>query len=167
MATRAFLALGSNLGDRDGSLRAAVAGLIEDGIRVVRSSSVYETLPVGPPQPSYLNAVIEVETDLDARALLDRCLAVEARLGRERGADAARWGPRTIDIDLLTFGDEVIDRPGLVVPHPRMHERAFVMVPLADLTGASVELDVTGIRPWGPPLPVPTSPSSPPMPGPA
>ena len=158
MTTRAHLALGSNLGERDANLRDAMAGLAAEGITVVRCSSVYETEPVGPPQPRYLNAVIEVETDLDARGLLDRCLAVEAGLGRDRGADVARWGPRTIDIDVLTFDDRVIDEPGLVVPHPRMRERAFVMVPLAELTGERMDIDATGVSVWGPPLAVPGSP---------
>lgn len=153
MTTRAFLALGSNLGDRAAALRGAIEGLHARGILVLRSSAVYETDPIGPPQPAYLNAVIEVETDLDARALLERCLAVEADLGRER---TERWGPRTIDIDLLTFGSQVVDEPGLVVPHPRMYERAFVLVPLGDLTGEAPEVDASGVRPWGPPLPVPS-----------
>lgn len=153
MTTRAFIALGSNLGDRAAALRGAIEGLHARDIRVLRSSAVYETDPVGPPQPAYLNAVIEVETDLDARALLERCLAVEADLGRER---TERWGPRTIDIDLLTFGSQVVDEPGLVVPHPRMRERAFVLVPLGDLTGEAPEVDASGVRPWGPPLPVPS-----------
>jgi 2-amino-4-hydroxy-6-hydroxymethyldihydropteridine diphosphokinase len=129
---RAFLALGSNLGDRLEHLRRA-AGLLGDrgDVRFVRSSRVYETAPVGPPQPDYLNAVIEVETTLGARDLLRACLDVEAAMGRVR---AERWGPRVIDVDVLTFGDERIDEPDLVVPHPRMHERAFVLVPLLELT---------------------------------
>ena len=84
----------------------------------------------GPPQPDYLNAVIEVATDLSPAELLRTCLETEAELGRER---RERWGPRAIDIDLLTYGDRDIDEPGLTVPHPRMHERAFVMVPLLEL----------------------------------
>ncbi len=130
--TRAFLGLGSNLGDRLANLRAAVDALdAREGIQVVRSSRVYETDPVGPPQPDYLNAVIELETSLPPRTLLRACLEAELQLGRER---SERWGPRTIDIDLLTYGNEEIDQPGLVVPHPRMHERGFVLAPLLELT---------------------------------
>ena len=128
---RAYLGLGSNLGDRLGNLRRAVALLGQrDGIRVVRSSRVFETEAVGPPQPDYLNAVAEVETSLTARQLLDECLAIERDIGRVR---TERWGPRVIDVDLLTFGDQRIDEPGLTVPHPRMHERGFVLVPLLEL----------------------------------
>jgi 2-amino-4-hydroxy-6-hydroxymethyldihydropteridine diphosphokinase len=130
-ARRAFVGLGSNLGDRLELLRRAVALLGQtDGVAVVRSSRVYETEPVGPPQPRYLNAVVEVSTTLPAEGLLDACLAIERRLGRVR---SERWGPRTIDLDLLTLADERIDLPGLVVPHPRMHERAFVLAPLLEL----------------------------------
>ena len=157
--TRAYLGLGSNLGDRLEHLRAAVHRLGERGARALRSSRVYETDPVGPPQPDYLNAVVEVEWEGTARELLDTCLAVEADLGRER---AERWGPRTIDIDLLTFGDESIDESGLVVPHPRMHERAFVLVPLMELDldpplpgglrARGLRLDLGAVRVVAPPL---------------
>ncbi len=129
----AYLGLGSNLGDRLGNLSRAVSLLGQrDGIRVVRSSRVFETEPVGPPQPDYLNAVAEVETSLTARRLLDECLAVELEMGRVR---TDRWGPRVIDVDLLTYDDLRIDEPGLTVPHPRMHERGFVLVPLLELEG--------------------------------
>ena len=100
------------------------------GIRPVRSSRVYETEPVGPPQPEYLNAVIEVASELDPRSLLHQCLDVEASLGRVRDQPL---GPRTLDIDILAFGDREIDEPGLVVPHPRAHERAFVLVPWLEI----------------------------------
>jgi 2-amino-4-hydroxy-6-hydroxymethyldihydropteridine diphosphokinase len=132
VAERAFLGLGSNLGDRPANLQAAVDRLGErEGIRVVRSSRVYETDPVGgPPQPAYLNAVIEIETELDPRELLTACLDVERDLGRVR---SERWGPRTIDIDVLTFDRLTVDEPDLTVPHPRMHERGFVLAPLAEL----------------------------------
>ena len=160
--TRAYLGLGSNLGDRLANLLAAVEGLRRRGIRVVRSSRVYETEPVGPPQPDYLNAVIEVDTDLAARDVLETCLAVESNLGRER---VERWGSRVIDIDVLTFGRETIDEPGLRVPHPRVHERAFVLVPLLELDAdpplpgnrrvADLRLGpeaASGVRPYAPPL---------------
>ena len=130
--TEAFVGLGSNLGDRLANLRRAVDLLAAGGaVRVVAVSRVYETAPVGPPQPDYLNAVAEVRTSLGARELLDHCLAVESEMGRVR---AERWGPRTVDLDLLSFGQEEIDEPGLRVPHPRMHERGFVLVPLLELT---------------------------------
>lgn len=128
--TAAFLGLGSNLGDRLANLAEAVDLLKAHGVTVVRSSRVYETEPVGPPQPDYLNAVVEVETSMSPRTLLRACLEVEHAMGRER---SERWGPRVIDIDLLTFGDDEIDEPGLTVPHPRMHERGFVLIPLLEL----------------------------------
>ncbi|HWJ76221.1 MAG TPA: 2-amino-4-hydroxy-6-hydroxymethyldihydropteridine diphosphokinase [Kaistia sp.] len=128
----AFLGLGSNLGDRHALLQAAVDALAAaDGVTVLAASPIYETPPWGPvPQGPYLNACIAVETSLPARALLDLGLAIEREHGRER---AIRWGPRTLDIDLLAYGDVAIDEPGLAVPHPRMSERAFVLVPLADI----------------------------------
>jgi len=127
---KAYLGLGSNVGDRLGNLTTAVE-LLGDRLSVLRSSRVYETTPIGgPEQDDYLNAVIEVGVLLDARELLDACLEVEEQMGRVR---TERWGPRIIDIDLLTFGDQVIDEPGLTIPHPRMHERLFVLAPLMEL----------------------------------
>jgi 2-amino-4-hydroxy-6-hydroxymethyldihydropteridine diphosphokinase len=127
----AFLALGANLGDRLANLQAATDALdATPGVRVVRSSRVYETDPVGPPQPDYLNAVIEVRTRLEPHRFLETVLRVERDLGRVRGE---RWGPRTIDIDVLTFDALVLDDPSLTLPHPRMHERAFVLIPLLEL----------------------------------
>lgn len=131
MGARAFLGLGTNLGDRLANLQGAVDLLAATpGIRVVRSSRVYETAPVGPPQPDFLNAVIEVDTDLEPDGLLAAAAAAERALHRVRDV---RWGPRTIDVDVLTYDDRVIDTPDLTVPHPRMHERAFVLAPLMDL----------------------------------
>jgi 2-amino-4-hydroxy-6-hydroxymethyldihydropteridine diphosphokinase len=125
--TLAYIGLGSNLGDRESLIRRA-AELI--GAR--RLSEVRETEPWGyVRQPRFLNAVAEIETDLPPRRLLDYLLDVEARLGRER--IGPMWGPRTIDLDLLLYGDETVDEPGLVVPHPRLLEREFVLEPLADL----------------------------------
>jgi 2-amino-4-hydroxy-6-hydroxymethyldihydropteridine diphosphokinase len=132
VATVAFLGLGANLGDRLTNLQGAV-DLLQDepGVHVTGSSRVWETTPVGgPPQPDYLNAVIRVETDLSARDLLDAAHRVEARLGRVR---AERWGARSIDIDVLLFGDETIEESDLVVPHPRLTQRAFVLLPLLEL----------------------------------
>jgi 2-amino-4-hydroxy-6-hydroxymethyldihydropteridine diphosphokinase len=161
--TRAYLALGSNLGDRLANLRRAVALLGEREVRVVRSSRVYETEPVGgPAQPEYLNAVVEVETELPPGDLLRTCLEVEKALGRVR---AERWGPRVLDVDVLTYGRDRIDQPDLVVPHPRMHERAFVLMPLLELDAdpplpggrkvAELRLDpgvLGGVRPVEAPL---------------
>jgi 2-amino-4-hydroxy-6-hydroxymethyldihydropteridine diphosphokinase len=129
---RAYLGLGSNLGDRAALLQGAVDGLAAtDGITVVAVSPVYETEPVGgPEQPEYLNAVVAVDTELTPRQLLDVAQRLEDTAGRVR---AEHWGPRTLDVDVLLVGEEHVDEPDLVVPHPRLYERAFVMVPLADL----------------------------------
>jgi 2-amino-4-hydroxy-6-hydroxymethyldihydropteridine diphosphokinase len=129
---RAYLGIGSNLGDRAAHLQAAVDGLAATpAVRVTAVSPVYETAPVGgPPQDDYLNAVVAVETTLEARALMaagQRLEATEHRVRRER------WGPRTLDVDVLLVGDDEIHEPDLEVPHPRMTERDFVLVPLADL----------------------------------
>lgn len=125
---RAFLALGSNLGDREAALRRAVAGMDD----VVAVSAVYETAPVGGPggQGAYLNAVVELDTARSPRQLLQLCRRLEADAGRVRGEP---WGPRTLDVDVLLVGDLVVDEPDLVVPHPRLWERRFVLAPLADL----------------------------------
>ena len=122
------MALGSNLGDRWAQLRAAVAGL--PGVTAV--SPVYETEPVGGPsgQAPYLNAVVELSTERSPRELLDIARALEAGAARVR---AERWGPRTLDVDVLLVGDLAVDEPDLVVPHPRMWQRRFVVQPLADL----------------------------------
>jgi 2-amino-4-hydroxy-6-hydroxymethyldihydropteridine diphosphokinase len=154
---RAYLALGSNLGDRLANLQRAVDMLDAcEGVRVLRSSRVFETEPVGPPQPDYLNAVIEVETTRAPRALLDACLGVEAEMWRVR---AERWGARVIDVDMLTFDDVRVDEPGLAVPHPRMAERAFVLVPLGDLDARAPgpPAGTDEVRPFAPPLSIPTS----------
>jgi len=131
--TRAYVALGANLGDRERTLQAAVAALgEEDGIEVVAVSTLRETEPVGVgEQPRYLNGAVALETTLTARELLERLLAVEQRFGRVR--IAGEHGPRTLDLDLLLYGDDVIDDPELTVPHPRLHERRFVLEPLAEL----------------------------------
>lgn len=158
-----FLGLGSNLGDRLTNLQAAVDALqVEPGLRVIASSRVWETVPVGgPPQPDYLNAVLRVETDLSARDLLDVARRVEARLGRVR---KERWGARTLDVDILLYDEEQIDEPDLVVPHPRMWERPFVLLPLLELEPdpfrpidpplSDLRIDVSGVTPSAPPLAV-------------
>ena len=130
--TRAYVGLGANLGDREATIRRA-AGLVGAD----RLSTIRETEPWGyVDQPRFLNAVAELETELPPRALLDRLLEVERDLGRTR--EGPRYGPRTIDLDLLLYGDERVDEPGLTVPHPRLHERAFVLEPLAELDPALV-----------------------------
>ena len=128
---RAYLGLGSNEGDRAAHLQAAVDGLAGRAGAVAAISPVYETQPVGgPPQPDYLNAVVAVDTELDARALLDVAKALEAEAGRQAGA---RWGPRPLDVDVLMVGDDRVEDADLVVPHPRMSQRAFVLAPLTDI----------------------------------
>lgn len=135
-ARRAILALGSNLGDRAGHLRAAVAGL---GDEVVATSDVYETAPVGgPDQGPYLNAVVALHTARSAHDLLALAHQLETAAERVR---IERWGPRTLDVDVLWIDGEVVDEPDLVVPHPRMFERAFVLVPLADVAPDLVPAD--------------------------
>jgi 2-amino-4-hydroxy-6-hydroxymethyldihydropteridine diphosphokinase len=131
--TRAYVGLGANLGDRSAMLRAALEQLdAEPGVRVVAVSTVRETEPVGYlDQPQFLNAAAAIDTDLPPRELLDRLLGIERRLGRTR--EGPRFGPRTIDLDLLLYGEERVDEPGLAVPHPRLHERLFVLEPLSDL----------------------------------
>jgi 2-amino-4-hydroxy-6-hydroxymethyldihydropteridine diphosphokinase len=132
--TRAYVGLGSNLGDRESTIRSAVAELeATEGVEVVAVSTLVDTEPVGYlDQPRFLNGVAALETSRSARALLDLLLAVEARFGRDRAAVPAQ-GPRTLDLDLLLYGNAEIDEPGLRIPHPRLHERAFVLAPLAEL----------------------------------
>jgi len=130
--TKAFIGLGANLGDPQAQVRRAFAALAElPRTRLLAASSLYRSAPVGVvAQLDFVNAVAEVETALTARALLEALLAEEKRFGRTREFPNA---PRTLDLDLLLFGDHVIVEPGLVVPHPRMHERAFVLAPLAEI----------------------------------
>jgi 2-amino-4-hydroxy-6-hydroxymethyldihydropteridine diphosphokinase len=131
--TRAYVGLGSNLGDREGTIQRAA-----DLLGVRRLSAIRETAPWGlEDQPDFLNAVAEADTDLSARQLIGRLLEIERELGRTRGA-GPRYGPRAIDLDLLLYGDEEIDEPGLEVPHPRLHQRRFVLEPLAELDPALV-----------------------------
>jgi 2-amino-4-hydroxy-6-hydroxymethyldihydropteridine diphosphokinase len=131
-STKAFIGLGANLGDPEAQVRRALAALAElPGTRLLAASSLYRSAPVGViAQPDFINAVAAAETTLAARALLEALLAAERRFGRRRDFPGA---PRTLDLDLLLYGDRVITEPGLVVPHPRMHERAFVLAPLAEI----------------------------------
>ena len=132
--TKAYVGLGANLGDREEMLQRAVELLAaEPGIEVVAVSSLRETEPVGyVDQPAFLNGACAVETELSPHDLLDRLLAIERALGRERGK-GPRWGPRTIDLDLLLYGQETVEEPGLTVPHPRLSERPFALEPLVEL----------------------------------
>jgi 2-amino-4-hydroxy-6-hydroxymethyldihydropteridine diphosphokinase len=154
--TVAYVGIGSNLGDRLAHLQAAVDGLAATpGVRVVAVSPVYETTPVGgPPQDDYLNAVVAVDTELDARGLLHVAHELEQHEQRVR---RERWGPRTLDVDVLLAGDERVADPDLVVPHPRLTQRAFVLVPLADVAPewAASARDRAGVRPAGVELRVP------------
>ena len=131
--TRAHVGLGANLGDRERTLREAVAALgAERGVEVLGVSTLRETEPVGVgEQPPFLNGAAVLDTTLEAPELLERLLAIEQRFGRVRVP--GEHGPRTLDLDLLLYGEEEIDEPGLAVPHPRLHERRFVLEPLVEL----------------------------------
>lgn len=146
VSATAYLATGSNLGDRAALIAAALERLEQAGVRVRARSPLYETDPVDVgPQPLFLNGAVRVETALAADALLATCLAVEAELGRGRTVGAGPT-PRPIDLDVLLYGDEVIERPGLVIPHPRLLERPFVRIPLADVAAPGLRHPVTGER---------------------
>jgi 2-amino-4-hydroxy-6-hydroxymethyldihydropteridine diphosphokinase len=140
---RAYVGLGSNLGDREATLRAAVESLgAEPGVGVVAVSTLRDTAPVGQlDQPRFLNGVAVLETDLPARRLLGVLLEVEGRFGRDRAA-APPQGPRTLDLDLLLYDRARIEEEGLQIPHPRLHERAFVLEPLAEVAPG---LEVPGL----------------------
>ncbi len=128
-----FVGLGANIGDRERTIRRALAQLDKlPETELLRVSSLYDTDPIGVlEQPPFLNAVAELESGLAARELLWHLLLVERRLGRD--GTRQRWGPRTIDLDLLLYGNDEIDEPDLIVPHPELHRRAFVLVPMAEL----------------------------------
>ena len=142
---RSFVGLGSNLGERDVTLRAAIGRLRGVPAIVVKGvSSFRDTAPVGlVDQPRFLNGVVELETELSARALLGTLLELERAFGRDRGAGPPQ-GPRTLDLDLLLYGTQTIDEPLLTVPHPRLHERRFVLEPLAEL---DPDLEIPGQGP--------------------
>jgi 2-amino-4-hydroxy-6-hydroxymethyldihydropteridine diphosphokinase len=143
---RAYIGLGANLGDRDATLRRAIDLLAADpGVEVVAVSTLRETDPVGYlDQPRFLNGAAALETTLEPRELLERLLAVERALGRDRSGP--RYGPRTVDLDLLLHGDRVVDEPGLTVPHPRLAERAFALEPLLELDPGLVLPDGQRVR---------------------
>jgi 2-amino-4-hydroxy-6-hydroxymethyldihydropteridine diphosphokinase len=142
---RAFVGLGSNLGQPEALIRSALELLAsEEGIEVLAVSTLRETDPVGyEEQPRFLNGAAELATELAPRELLERLLAIERRLGRVRG-EGPRFGPRPIDLDLLVYGEEILNEPGLALPHPRLHERRFALEPLAELDPA---LEVPGRGP--------------------
>jgi 2-amino-4-hydroxy-6-hydroxymethyldihydropteridine diphosphokinase len=142
---RAYVGIGANVGARRATIGAALQLLeAEHGIEVVAVSTLIETDPVGyEEQPRFLNGAVALETELTPRELLERLLAIEARLGRVRG-DGPRFGPRTIDLDLLLYGQETLDEPGLTVPHPRLAGRRFALEPLAELDPA---LEIPGLGP--------------------
>jgi 2-amino-4-hydroxy-6-hydroxymethyldihydropteridine diphosphokinase len=140
----AYIGLGTNLGDRELNLRRALERLEELG--PVRASSFRETDPVGvTDQPKFLNAAAELATELPPKELLERLLEIERELGRDRAAER-RWGPRVIDLDLLLFGEEAVDEPGLTVPHPRLADRRFVLEPLCELNEDLTLPDGTRVR---------------------
>lgn len=131
--TTAYIALGANLGDRAANISSAIERLgAVRGIRLLKLSSLLENPAVGGPpnSPPFLNGVAEIETSLPPRELLQKLLEIERDLGRQRHR---KWDPRTIDLDLLLYGDQVVNEPELTIPHPRMHERRFVLAPLAEI----------------------------------
>jgi 2-amino-4-hydroxy-6-hydroxymethyldihydropteridine diphosphokinase len=142
MAETVYIGLGSNQGDQQGNLRRAVEAVARlPDTRVVEVSSIYKTEPVGKTgQPEFLNLAAELETGLEPGRLLESLLKIEETLGRRRGE---RWGPRTIDLDILYFGQRIVGQPDLIIPHPRAHQRAFVLEPLAELAPELVD-PVTG-----------------------
>lgn len=140
----AYIGLGTNLGDRERNLRRALERLEELG--PVRASSFRETDPVGvTDQPKFLNAAAELATELPPAELLERLLEIERELGRDRVTER-RWGPRVLDLDVLLFGEETIDQPGLTVPHPRLADRRFVLEPLCELNEDLTLPDGTRVR---------------------
>lgn len=140
--TRSFIGIGSNVGDRADFCRRAVQALHDsDGIVVARASSLYETSPLGgPPQRSFVNLVVSIETSLPARDLLGATQGIEQKMGRE--PSDIHWGPRVVDLDILTYGEDKISEPDLEIPHPRIRHRRFVLVPL-------LEIEPEALDPWG------------------
>jgi 2-amino-4-hydroxy-6-hydroxymethyldihydropteridine diphosphokinase len=140
--TTAFIGIGSNVGDREAFVRRGIEEIGEsEGITVEKVSSLYATAPIGgPPQRSFINLVVRIETTLSPRELLEGLQGIEQRIGRE--PSDIRWGPRVVDLDILTFGDEKVSEPDLELPHPRMKERRFVLIPL-------LEIEPDAADPWG------------------
>ena len=144
MPQDAYIALGSNLGDRQANIDGAIEAIASlPDTTIVRCSTIIQTDPVGPEgQGPYLNGVVHIQTSLPPRELLDELLNIEARFGRDR-SNEQRWGPRTLDLDVLVYAAQVIDEPGLCVPHPRLHERLFVLAPLSEI---APDLSIPGIK---------------------
>ncbi|HJU10605.1 MAG TPA: 2-amino-4-hydroxy-6-hydroxymethyldihydropteridine diphosphokinase [Candidatus Binataceae bacterium] len=149
MPHRAFVGLGTNLGDRAANYRQAIQRISKlPETRIVRHSSIYETEPVGDAGGLFLNGVVELETAMSPDDLMRRLLAIEHAMGRKRSVERKKIGPhrtyqpRTIDLDLLFFDSEVIRSPSLIVPHPRLHERRFVLAPMAELAPALIHPDL-------------------------
>ena len=131
----AFIGIGANLGDRAETLLSATS-ILSNSVHIVGASHIYETEPIGiEDQPAFLNGVLKIETEMDARDLLNHLLAVENRFGRVR---EEKWGPRILDLDILLYGEEVIEEKGLCVPHPHLHLRSFVLAPLCDIAPKSL-----------------------------
>ena len=141
--TRAFVGVGGNVGEVETTLAEAMWALDSLPQSSIRSQSrLYRTPPWGnTEQPPFLNAVVELQTRLAPRVLLDLLLEIETRFGRDR-SESEKWGPREVDLDLLTYGDEQVDEPGMHLPHPHLHERAFVLVPLAEIAPS---LEIVGV----------------------
>jgi 2-amino-4-hydroxy-6-hydroxymethyldihydropteridine diphosphokinase len=141
VSRRAVIGIGANLGDRLATMRDAVAQIERmAGLQAIARSRVYETAPVGlADQPTFLNAAISVECTLSPEALLDGLLAIEKELGRRRGAGEVRWGPRVIDLDVLWIEGVVLDGPGLTVPHARLNQRAFALIPMLEVAPDAVD----------------------------
>ena len=142
--TLAYLGLGSNIGDREAFIVSAIEALGSAGVKVVARSSLYETAPVGPPQRDFINAVVAVDTGLEPSELLAVVKRIEAELGR---TESEHWGPREIDLDILLFGDLMLEEAGITIPHPQLTKRQFVVVPL-------LEIDPDLVLPSGEPLSV-------------
>ena len=142
-----YVALGANLGDREATFAAVIQAIEDDReFALLRVSSVFETEPIGPPgQGLYLNVVVGLRTRLDPIELLKRLHAIERAMGRDRQREISRWGPRTLDLDILFFGERVIDSPELVIPHARAHERNFVMTPLAEIAPSLMHPKLGGL----------------------
>lgn len=147
-SSRVFVGLGSNLGDSVGQLVAAICAINDlEGTQVVNSSSFYQSKPMGPPdQPSYVNAVAKLTTTMQPHDLLHSLQKIENALGRVR--EGERWGPRTVDLDILLFGEETIDTPDLTVPHYGMAEREFVLVPLFEIAPELIMPDGHPLSVW-------------------
>ncbi len=143
---RAHVALGSNLGDRVAHLVGARQRLAQvESVRIVAASGLWETEPVGPAgQGAYLNAVLALDVRVSPRDLLEILLDIERRAGRDRDLQSVRWGPRVLDLDLLLYADLLVSEPGLEIPHPRLHERAFVLEPLCEIAGGLVHPRIGG-----------------------